>query len=205
MIYRPFASSKLQLTANPEIMSRFEFIQTPLAGLLQVQRLRLGDARGFLQRVWCQQEWQAIFGERQIAQINHTYSAKAGTLRGLHFQRPPYAEAKYVSCLRGRVLDVAVDLRPDSPTFLQWHAEELSATNLKSLFIPEGFAHGFQTLEDDCEMLYLHSAGYLAEAEGGLNALDPRLAIPWPLPVSEQSVRDREFTFIDDLFSGVRP
>jgi len=186
-------------------MSRFDFIPTPLSGLLLVERKALGDARGYLQRLWCQEEWQAVFGDRRIAQVNHTYTAHTATVRGLHFQYPPYAEAKYVSCLRGRVLDVAVDLRAGSPTFLQWHAEELSADNRRSLLIPEGFAHGFQTLEDNCEMLYVHSAPHVAEAEGGVHAQDPRLGIAWPLPFGEQSPRDRQFAFLDHSFIGVTP
>lgn len=183
--------------------ARFECQPAPLAGLMVVKRLPRGDARGYLQRMWCAQDSQPWFGGRPIAQINHTYTATAGTLRGLHFQYPPYAEAKYVSCLRGRIFDVAVDLRPASPTFLQWYGVELSADNGCSLFIPEGFAHGFQTLSDDCELLYIHSQAYCAEAEGGLDALDPRLAIRWPLPVGERSPRDKQFSPIDAGFSGV--
>lgn len=185
-------------------MGRFIFEETALADLWRVIRQPLGDQRGYLQRLWCRDEWQAVFAGRKIAQVNHTYTAKAGTLRGLHFQFPPYAEAKYVSCLRGRVLDVAVDLRCDSPTYLHWHVEELSAENFHSLFIPEGFAHGFQSLSDDCEMLYLHSQPYLAAAEAGINALDRVLAIPWPLPISERSVRDAGLPMLDDAFPGVR-
>ena len=108
-----------------------------------------------------------------------------------------------MSCLRGRVFDVAVDLRGSSPTFLEWHSEILSADNHRTLFIPEGFAHGFQTLEDDCEMLYFHTAPYMREAEGGLHALDPRLAIDWPLPPCGLSPRDDGFPMLDDRFSGV--
>lgn len=184
-------------------MSRFIFEETALSGLLRVIRQPLGDRRGYLQRLWCKDEWQAVFAGRSIAQVNHTYTALAGTLRGLHFQFPPYAEAKYVSCLRGRVLDVAVDLRRDSPTYMLWHVEELSAENFHSLFIPEGFAHGFQSLNDDCEMLYLHSQTYHAMAEGGINALDPKLAIPWPLPIRERSARDASLPMLNDAFPGV--
>ena len=184
-------------------MIRFVFELTPLIGLLRVTRQPLGDNRGYLQRIWCRNEWQAVFERRSIAQINHTFTARSGTVRGLHFQHAPYAEAKYVSCLRGRVLDVALDLRRDSPTFLHWHAEELSADNHRGLFIPEGFAHGFQTLTDGCQMLYLHSQPYHAEAEAGINALDPRVAIRWPLPLTERSARDAGFAMLDDDFSGV--
>jgi dTDP-4-dehydrorhamnose 3,5-epimerase len=108
----------------------------------------------------------------------------------MHFQRAPSAEMKFVSCLRGEVFDVAVDLRPNSATFLQSHTELLSANNRKTLAIPEGFAHGFQTLTDDCEMFYLHTAAYDPAAEGGLNPQDPTLAIPWPLPIAGLSARD---------------
>lgn len=129
---------------------------------------------------------------------------KKGSLRGMHFQHAPSAEMKFVSCLRGEVFDVAVDLRPDSSTFLQWHAEVLSADNRKTLAIPEGFAHGFQTLADDCEMFYLHTAVYNQAAEGGLNPQDPALAIAWPLPITELSVRDSTHSMIEAGFSGVR-
>ncbi len=108
-----------------------------------------------------------------------------------------------MSCLRGRVFDVAVDLRRSSPTFLNWHAEILSADNHRTLFIPEGFAHGFQALEDDCEMLYFHTAAHMREAEGGVHPLDPRLAIAWPLPPCGLSPRDGGFPMLDDRFSGV--
>ena len=108
----------------------------------------------------------------------------------MHFQHPPHAETKFISCLTGEVFDVAVDLRRGSPTFLLWHAEILSADNHKTFIIPEGFAHGFQTLTKDCEILYLHTTAYRADAEGGLNASDPRLGIQWPLSIAEQSARD---------------
>jgi dTDP-4-dehydrorhamnose 3,5-epimerase len=141
---------------------------------------------------------------RAIAQINHTLTTRTGTVRGLHVQRPPHAEMKIVTCLRGAVFDVAVDLRGGSPTFLQWHAEHLTAENRRWLVIPEGFAHGFQTLTDDCEMLYLHSASYMPSAEGGLDATDPRLAIPWPLPIAERSPRDEGHKRLTAEFEGMQ-
>jgi dTDP-4-dehydrorhamnose 3,5-epimerase len=171
-------------------MARFTHIDTPIAGLVLLQRHPIGDQRGYLERVFCRDELKAIIGDRDIIQINHTLTAKAGTVRGMHFQHPPHAEMKLVTCLRGEVFDVAVDLRQGSPTFLHWHAEHLSADNHRTLAIPEGFAHGFQTLTDDCELLYLHTAAYQPDAEDGLNALDPALAIPWPQPASERSARD---------------
>lgn len=183
--------------------TRFDILDTPIHGLRLLQRKPIGDNRGYLERIFCSEELKSLIPEKNIAQINHTLTAKRGTVRGMHFQRPPYAEIKLVSCLRGEVFDVAVDLRRGSATFLHWHAEILSADNHKTLVIPEGFAHGFQTLTKDCEMLYLHTAAYRAEAESGLNAKDPRLAIQWPLPIAEQSVRDIGHLLVSEDFSGV--
>jgi len=183
--------------------TRFDILDTPLSGLRVLQRKPIGDSRGYLERLFCDEELQALAPGKHIAQINHTMTASRGTVRGMHYQRPPHAEIKFVSCLRGEVFDVAVDLRHNSPTFLHWHAELLSADNHKTLVIPEGFAHGFQTLTDDCEMLYFHTATYQPGAEGGLNAQDPRLAIHWPLPVAGLSPRDAAHPMLDDGFIGV--
>ena len=178
-------------------MSRFTLTATPLRGLTLLERRPIGDQRGYLERLFCRDELAEVLDGRVIAQINHTLTAKTGTVRGLHFQYPPHAETKFVTCLKGEVFDVAVDLRLGSPTFLLWHAEILSADNHRTLFIPEGFAHGFQTLVDDCELLYLHTAAYQPGAEGGVNALDPRLAIRWPLPVMDMSARDKGHPLLD--------
>jgi len=183
--------------------ARFDLLPTPLADLRVLQRKPLGDSRGYLERMFCLQELEEILASQHIAQINHTLTASRGTVRGMHFQRPPHAETKFVSCLRGEVFDVAVDLRRDSPTFLRWHGEILSADNHRTLVIPEGFAHGFQTLCDDCEMLYLHTDAYHAEAEGGVNALDPRLSIDWRLPVERLSARDASHPMLNNDFSGI--
>jgi dTDP-4-dehydrorhamnose 3,5-epimerase len=182
---------------------RFDILGTPLAGLRVLQRKPIGDSRGYLERLFCTDELQTLAPGRHIAQINHTLTASRGTVRGMHFQRPPHAEIKFVSCLRGEVFDVAVDLRDNSPTFLHWHAEVLSAENHKTLVIPEGFAHGFQTLTDNCEMLYFHTHTYQPDAEGGLNAQDPRLAIQWPLPIGGVSPRDVGHPFLDENFFGM--
>lgn len=184
-------------------MLRFDFIATPLGGLLLVQRKAIEDDRGFLSRFYCAEEFREAGINKPVAQINHTLTRKRGAVRGMHFQHPPYAETKMVSCLKGEILDVAVDLRRDSPTFLHWHGEIISATNRKSLLIPEGFAHGFQALTEDCELIYLHTAFYRAEAEGALNVADPKLSIAWPLPIGDLSVRDRNHAFIDENFQGV--
>lgn len=184
-------------------MSRFDFIPTPLTGLMLVQRKAIEDHRGFLSRFYCAEEFRAAGIDKPVAQINHTLTRQRGAVRGLHFQHPPHAETKLVSCLRGEVLDVAVDLRRDSPTFLHWHGEVLSAANRKSLLIPEGYAHGFQTLTEDCELIYLHTSPYHPEAEGALNMADPRLNIAWPLPANDISERDRNHPFISQNFQGI--
>ena len=184
--------------------NRFEIRCTSIEGLHVLQRKLLGDSRGYLERLFCGEELQALTSGKHIVQINHTLSGSHGTVRGMHFQLPPYAEIKFVCCLRGEVFDVAVDLRHNSPTFLRWHAELLSADNHKTLVIPEGFAHGFQTLTDDCEMLYFHTAVYQPDAEQGVNAQDPRLAIQWPLPVAGLSPRDTVHPMLDDDFTGTK-
>lgn len=185
-------------------MNRFTVIDLPLPGLKRVERRRLGDARGFLSRLFCAQELAGAGWTEPVAQVNQTVTERCGTVRGMHFQHPPHAETKLVSCLRGAIWDVAVDLRAGSPTFLKWHAEELSAANGRALLIPKGFAHGFQTLVDDCELLYLHSEPYLATAEGGVNPRDPALAIAWPLGIAELSQRDAGHPLLAEDFTGLK-
>lgn len=184
-------------------MNRFSITELPLAGLKKIKRQRLGDERGFFTRVFCAAELEKCGWQGPVAQINHTYTAKKGTVRGFHFQQPPFSEIKLVSCLKGQVWDVVVDLRADSETFLQWHTETLTDTNDSALLIPEGFAHGFQTLCDEVELLYCHSAAYAPQAEAGINILEPRLGINWPLPISECSARDEAFLLLDAEYSGV--
>lgn len=184
-------------------MSRFDFTASPLSGLITVQRKVMEDERGFLSRFYCAEEFIEAGLNKPIAQMNHTLTRKKGAVRGLHFQHPPHAETKLVSCLKGEILDIAVDLRKGSPTFLHWHGEILSATNRKSLLIPEGFAHGFQALTEDCELIYLHTAFYHPDAEGGLNVMDSKLDIAWPLPINDLSARDRSHALIDENFQGV--
>ena len=184
-------------------MNRFTVPDLPLDGLKLIERQRLGDARGFLSRLFCADELGAAGWNKPIAQVNHTYTALRGAVRGMHFQHPPHAEMKLVSCLRGEVWDVAVDVRAGSATFLNWHAEHLSAENELALLIPEGFAHGFQSLSDDVDLLYCHSAAYASAAERGLNPADPKLAIAWPVPIAELSVRDARHLMLDEDFNGV--
>ena len=185
--------------------TRFDIIETPIGGLRVLQRKPIGDNRGYLERLFCAEELQTLALGKPVCQINHTLTAHQGTVRGMHFQRPPHAEIKFVSCLRGKVFDVAVDLRDNSPTFLHWHAEVLSAENHRTLVLPEGFAHGFQALSSDCELLYFHTAAYAPDAEAGLNPKDPRLPIKWPLPVTGLSPRDAGHPLLNDDFSGIKP
>ena len=186
-------------------MSRFAVDDMPLAGLKRVTRQRIGDQRGFLSRLFCADELAGAGWHRPIAQINHTLTAVRGTVRGMHFQRPPHAEMKLVSCIRGEVWDVAVDLREGSATFLRWHAERLSADSGHALLIPEGFAHGFQALTDDVELLYCHSMPHEPAAEGGLHPMDPVLSIAWPLPAANLSPRDGQHKLMDSNFRGLNP
>jgi dTDP-4-dehydrorhamnose 3,5-epimerase len=162
----------------------------PLAGSALIDAEPFEDHRGLFARFFCTRELARLLGDRQIVNINLSRNHHPGTIRGMHFQHPPHQEMKLVRCLRGAVFDVLVDLRPESPSFLMWHGEVLSAANMKMLCLPEGFAHGFQVLEPDSEMLYLHTAFYAPEAQGGLRYDDPSLGIDWPLEVTEISRRD---------------
>ena len=184
-------------------MSHFTVSNLPLTGLKLIERQRAFDDRGYFSRLFCADKLSTFGRNKPIAQINHTYTTRRGTVRGIHYQTPPYAEIKMVTCIRGKVWDLAVDLRAQSPTFLRWQAQILSAENAHALLIPEGFAHGFQTLVDDCELLYLHSEAYAPQAEAALRFDDPRLNITWPLPISEMSVRDRAHPLLTAKFNGI--
>ena len=177
--------------------------ETGVQGVLVVASERFSDVRGSFARLYCDEELSAVIGQRRIIQINHSLTREKGTVRGMHFQLPPHAEMKLVRCLKGRVWDVAVDVRAGSPTFLQWRARELTPENGRMLVIPEGCAHGFQALEPDSELLYLHTASYHPEAEGALRHDDPRLAIPWPVPVTTLSERDRDHRPLAPDFTGI--
>lgn len=178
-------------------------LATPLAGLFEIQHTPHNDVRGSFTRLFCEQELAAIRPRLHFPQINLSKTHGCGSLRGLHYQTPPAAEAKFICCLRGSVFDVAVDLRENSPTFLHWHAIELSEDNSRAVFIPEGFAHGFQTLTDEAHLLYMHTATWTPESEAGLRYDDPRLAIRWPFPVTNVSARDQAHPLVTTSFTGV--
>ena len=181
-----------------------KFSATPIAGAWVVETTPRGDTRGQLTRLFCADAFAPLRPGLRFVQVNHSVTAQRGTVRGLHFQRAPRAEAKLIRCLRGRVFDVAVDLRADSPTFGRWHAVELGEHNQREFFIPEGCAHGFQTLSDDVHLLYQHTASYAPECEGGLRHDDPALAIVWPLPVGQVSERDRGHPSLHEMIEGVQ-
>lgn len=161
------------------------------------------DSRGSFSRIYCQKEMSEIT-DTNFIQINHSITLKKGTVRGMHFQYSPDAEVKMVKCIKGSILDIIVDIREESPTFLQLHAELLSSDNMKMIYIPKGFAHGFQTLEDNTELLYFHSSIYTPDNEGALNIKDPLLNIKWPLDITGLSKKDQEHPFIDDDFKGIK-
>jgi dTDP-4-dehydrorhamnose 3,5-epimerase len=184
-------------------MSRLTVTALPLAGLKRVQRHALADPRGTFARVFCADELAAAGWRKPVVQINHARTIRRGTVRGMHYQEPPHAEMKLVSCLRGRVFDVAVDLRYGSPTFGRWHAEELSADDGGAMLLPEGFAHGFQALSDDVELLYCHTVAHAPAADAGVSPLDDRLNIRWPLPVALLSARDQSLPGLDTIGQGV--
>jgi dTDP-4-dehydrorhamnose 3,5-epimerase len=175
----------------------------PLAGAAVVQAEPRGDSRGLFARLFCQDELRELNHGRPIQQINLSVTRACGTVRGLHFQRPPKAEDKAVRCLRGRVYDVLVDLREGSPTFGEWCGVELDAIGMNMVYIPRGFAHGFQTLEPDCEMLYLHTEFYSPEHEGGFRFDSPALGIRWPLSPDGMSPRDLALPTFDANSEGI--
>lgn len=176
---------------------------TPIADLVVAESQAFKDERGAFARLFCLQELSVVIGQRKIVQINHSCTEAVGVVRGLHFQHAPHAEMKLVQCLKGKVWDVAVDLRPQSPSYKRWHAQELSPQNAHMMVIPEGFAHGFQVLEAGSELLYLHTAFYKPESEGGVRHDDPALGINWPLPVTDISTRDSSHAYIDTSFRGI--
>jgi dTDP-4-dehydrorhamnose 3,5-epimerase len=176
---------------------------TAIAGLVVVDTESHRDARGSFARWFCERELASVLGGRRIVQVNRSCTVAVGAIRGLHFQRPPHCEMKLIRCLRGRVWDLGLDLRAGSPTFLSWHAQELTPDAASMTVIPEGCAHGFQVLEPQSELLYLHTAFYAPEAEGGVRYDDPRLGIAWPLPATDLSPRDRSHPLLDQDFSGL--
>ena len=175
-----------------------QFEETPLKGCYVIQTTPFIDHRGAFARFFCERELAPVIGDRKIVNVNFSRTVKRGSIRGMHFQRAPDAEMKFVRCLKGSVFDVAVDLRKESPTYLHWYGVELSAENMDMFAVPEGFAHGFQALEDDVEIMYLVTAFYSPHCEGGLNHADPQIRIRWPLPITDVSEKDLHHPYLHD-------
>jgi dTDP-4-dehydrorhamnose 3,5-epimerase len=178
-------------------------VETCIPGAWVLDTSVLQDNRGAFSRLFCSHELKNIIGQRTVVQINHSMTHGIGAVRGFHFQHPPHAEIKIVRCLKGCVFDVAVDLRQGSPTFLKWTAIELSSKNRRAFVIPEGCAHGFQVLEENSELLYLHTAFYTPDAEDAVRFDDPRIGVNWPLPPTDLSARDLSHKNLDEDFIGV--
>lgn len=179
------------------------FTETSLKGSYTIEITPFQDDRGWFGRTYCEREFKSIGISASWVQHNQSYSAHKGTLRGMHYQLPPFAEMKLVRCIGGKVFDVIIDLRKNSNTFLKWFGIELSAENKKMIFIPEGFAHGFQTLSDHCELIYHHSQFYTPEAEAGINYKDGRIKIAWPIEVTCISNKDNHHPVVDQNFKGI--
>ena len=178
---------------------------TPLPGLMLIRRQPLADARGSFERLFCVDELAAFGHPGVVAQANRSCTLHVGAVRGMHFQTPPYGDWKVITCTRGSVHDVIVDLRHGSPTLLRWHAVTLAEDLPLSLLVPPGCAHGFQVMGGPAEMIYLHSHPYVPEADAGVRADDPRLAITWPLPIGERSPRDEAHPLLDATYPGLMP
>jgi dTDP-4-dehydrorhamnose 3,5-epimerase len=179
-----------------------KFSETPVDGAYVVEVEPLADERGFFARTWCQHEFLEHGLDPSLAQCSISFNRRRGTIRGMHLQLPSHAEAKLVRCTRGTIYDVALDLRPLSPSYMQWYAVELSAENRKALYVPKGCAHGFQTLTDETEILYLISEFYAPEAARGVRWNDPQFQIRWPEPVSVISEKDNNYQDYDPARFG---
>ncbi len=179
------------------------FQQTSLPGAYIIELETFRDERGLFARTYCQREFETIGHHREFVQFNHSRTKETGTVRGMHFQHPPHAEIKLIRCIRGRVYDVIVDLRKGSPTFLKHIGLELSEENMRMIYVPEGFAHGFQTLEDNTELIYHHTAFYAPRSEGGFSFNDPTVGINWPLPATVVSDKDRNQEALGPSFAGI--
>lgn len=175
----------------------------PLKDLYLIHKSPHIDSRGSFARLFCTDILHDLLDNRNIVQINHSSTAQVGSIRGLHYQLPPHSEMKFVQCLKGKVWDVAVDLRKNSATFTQWYATELSPENHNILCIPEGFAHGFQVIEPNSELLYFHTNFYQPSHEGGIRYNDPDLEIDWPLESHTVSQRDQNLPYMSDGFEGL--
>ena len=180
------------------------FRETRIDGLYLIELTPFEDQRGFFSRIFCKREFESAGLVTEYVQTNHSITHKSGSIRGLHYQRSPYMEVKLITCIKGEVWDVVVDLRENSPTYLQHFGVQLSETNRQMIYIPQGFAHGFQTLKDHSSLIYQHSEYYHPESEDGLKYDDPALGIQWPQEVTNISIKDENYSWIDDKFERIR-
>ena len=180
-----------------------EFIASDIAGLFIISLKKIEDERGLFARTYCKDEFKKIGFDKEFVQFNHSLNKLKGTIRGMHFQQMPFAETKLIRCVQGAVYDVAVDCRQGSPTFLKSFGIEISEQNMLSLLIPEGFAHGFQTLHNNTSLIYHHTAYYTPGADSGIRFDDPALNIPWKLPAINVSDKDKSYPLIDKNFKGI--
>lgn len=180
-----------------------KIIETQIAGLKVIKSDFFQDSRGLFFRFFCAKKLGLILNDRKIVQINYSVTNDLGAIRGMHYQNKPHSEMKIIRCLKGRVYDVAVDLRKGSQSFLKWYGVELSPESNLAYVIPEGFAHGFQVLEEDSHLLYLHTAFYSPELEGAVRFDDPKINISWPLDPTDLSEKDKSHAYINEEFEGV--
>lgn len=178
-------------------------VETPLEGVYVVISEFVSDERGSFSRLYCDQQLSDILGNRVVVQTNISKNINRGCVRGLHFQYPPYSEMKLIRCLRGKVFDIAVDLRTNSETYLKWYATVLTPEKNNMMVIPEGCAHGFQVMMDNTELLYLHTSHYKPSHEGGVRFDDPELSIDWPISQTIVSEKDRQYSLIGVNFKGI--
>ena len=184
--------------------NQMEFKKTSFEDVYVINFSRNEDNRGTFTRMYCKQEFEKIGFDKEFVQINFSSNLAKGTLRGLHYQKMPYTESKLIRCIQGKIFDVVVDIRKDSKTFLKYFGVELSKEKMNAIFIPEGFAHGYQTLEDNSSLIYHHSQYYMPESDGGIRYNDPFLNIEWPLPAINLSDKDKAYHLIDNTFKPIK-
>ncbi|WP_276502525.1 dTDP-4-dehydrorhamnose 3,5-epimerase [Terrimonas pollutisoli] len=180
------------------------FEPTPLQGAYLIRLQPIEDDRGFFVRTFCKKEFQGIGHDKEFVQMNQSYNKQKGTLRGMHYQSAPHEEIKLVRCIAGRVYDVIIDLRKESPTYLQHFGAELSEDNFCMLYVPEGFAHGFQTLSDHTSLVYHHTAFYAPGSESGLRYDDKQIGIHWPMTPTCLSEKDKQYPYLTENLNGIR-
>jgi dTDP-4-dehydrorhamnose 3,5-epimerase len=181
-----------------------KYIETPLKGAYIIELEPFRDSRGLFARTFCKKEFQKIGHNKEFVQFNHSLTLQKGTIRGMHYQVPPNSEIKLIRCVRGNVYDVIIDIRSGSTTFLNYFAVELNEDNMKMIYVPEGFAHGFQTLENNTQLIYHHTQFYSPQHERGIRYNDPVIAVEWPLEPMNVTEKDKNYPLIDNHFKGIK-